>query len=83
MVKILEGGGGGGQNIPWPSHSNFGGGGHGPPGPPVSLASSSCPLDSGAQQSSSSSWQELEELADMAASTLLLQVFNRLYIFFL
>ena len=27
--------GGGGQNIPWPTHSNFWGG-HGPPGPPGS-----------------------------------------------
>ena len=31
MVKIL----GGGQNIPWPTHSHFWGG-HGPPGPPGS-----------------------------------------------
>ena len=32
VVNIL---GGGGQNIPWPTHSNFWGG-HGPPGPPGS-----------------------------------------------
>ena len=29
------GGGGEGKNIPWPLHSKFWVGGHGPPGPPV------------------------------------------------